>query len=358
MTQTWALLGVVVGAVLAGGADLLLTWRRETVEARAAVAVVLDILGRAERQIRALLGGQEPLLWWQPGIMAASEPWPAHRGALTARLPRAAVVEVEKAMATLDALNEFAARAWQRSDEFDAHRLRRPAESQEVDPFLTISDEQKKLLSDTAEQFGTAQAALSDASRIRRSAAPTGRVRAWVRWHRRSLFVGALVAAIGVALLAWSRSESAEQQLEHMLAAHLDGVALTACEPVEDHSTRFSCDAVTQADRATCTARTSSSPKHALVAELVVAGASGGCGRRPVEQVSEWAVIKREKSSCAAFEMIKAISEPAPAEQRRATWRHKLWSRLRKGISGGISGGLPDVLVPDSVVPGGSFVDC
>jgi hypothetical protein len=136
--QLWALVGVVVGALLAGGASLLLAWRAETVQAIAGVAVVCDVLRRAEAVIRKRLpdppGPSAKAVWWRPDEAASADSWRGYQGALVSRLPREQVAAIEAAMARLAELNSLAALKHARHEE-------QRAAVQEAELQLAIADQ-------------------------------------------------------------------------------------------------------------------------------------------------------------------------------------------------------------------------
>jgi len=372
--QMWALFGVLLGAVLAGGASLLLAWRQETVEARAGIQVAVEILDRTRSLIHPLVSQCESR-WWRVGFMPTTESWRAYRRAIAARLPYAAMAQVERAMAMLDAVNTRAAQAVESSDQSDARVWEAMVAEQDEDKRsrlldehrrrhspLAITAEDRRFLRDVAEQSNAALAELTARSPARTSgdAKLLTRLRAWLRWHKRPLTGTALAAvAVGIALMAWPRTDSPAQHLEHILATHLQGEALTACEAIDGHDTRFSCVVVTQENHATCTADTGRGTARIMVAGLPTGNNSGGCGKSALAEAAEYLATEREGHDCAAFAVVKDVVSPSSAEQSRPRWRAKLLRQLQRGIRHGIAAAdLPTTLVPDSVMPGASFIGC
>lgn len=393
--QFWVLLGVVLGALLAGAANLLLAWRKETQEARAGAQVLLDILGRSERQIDQLLNEENPR-WWRPGIVPTSEPWQAYRHPLSVRLPRAAMAEIESAMAKLDGINQLASRATTRSDELEvriwdatvAYASEASADEPHEQPLVAklidwskkqnlrgLKDGDRSLLGEARDQFRAARQRLAAVSPVRLSSKPQpssvekstapGKVWAWGRWHQRPLAGAALLAAgVGIALIAaLPQPKSDVERVQDTLAEHVEDEALTACEAVKDHSTRFSCVVVKQANRAACKTRSDSAPTLIQLASVSATPTADndqcGTGNTQVQQALEYLGVKADDEDCTDFSLVRAADLPSATDQAEPSFLRRLLSRLRHGSPTGPSAGqLPSVLVPDTVVPDGAFVAC
>lgn len=71
--EALALLGVAVGALLAGAGDLLLAWRKETIEARAGVHIIRNLLEEAKTEVARLTADEQPR--WKADKLPDSRAW-------------------------------------------------------------------------------------------------------------------------------------------------------------------------------------------------------------------------------------------------------------------------------------------
>lgn len=333
------LLGIVIGAALAGGASLLLAWRQETKEAQAGVRVLAGILTMAERQIRPLAAratsGDEGsgVAWWLPGTMPSAEPWKPYRQALVNRLPADLMQRLEAAMARLDLLNQVAAfhharnndviaRWWTaladtaREDEVSERSqaiLDQLAEAAEGDDWIRIAAEDAIKLTEAADEFQELDGKLRSCYLAPKSLA---RVQAVTHWHWRPaallLTTGAVIA--GALLWASSGISSAERgrAVEGLLAQRFSHEALTACTPHGDESDRFDCVVAFQANGATCPLGDAYASAVRGLISSAAASADTGCGGgdAAVTRMLKYLATTSRRQRCTLFVQVAATAVP------------------------------------------------
>lgn len=355
--QLSALFGVVVGALLAGGSSLLLTWRNETIQGRTGVHLIREILREARDEVARLTEeGAEAA--WRADQLPDSRLWAQYRAAVSARLPLATLQKVDKAMRTLDALNVAAARAW----ELDAE-LRRQALKAVLDDKPDSIEKLRKLhLEDLTEAD---HAVLEPASRnigvaltAVEKRAPSGRrdfasLLPWGRWHARSLAAGlavvivAVVAALGI--IGGSTSEVVETQ--NALSAHLGTPEMTACEHIHDSEDGFTCLAVEAPTATACPVVETGETgwRHELISENTAPNAGGEpCA---IDLARRFFAERAQKANCTTFFRVGKSVGVSAEELKKPGFLAKLKAQLRSEES--------PAEVPAVIRPGTSFTaDC
>jgi hypothetical protein len=356
--QTFALLGVVVGALLAGGGDLLLAWRRETIEARAGVHVIRSILEDARDEIGRLMGKKDPR--WNPERLPDSRAWDVYRSAVSARLPLPILQKIDKAMRRLDSLNAAAARAYARADQLEGHVWQAAEKDDKETVEKLIKQRSPARLTDSAKQaLPSAKADVEAAFDALRRYAPVraakqrgwfGSLIPWSRWHWRSLAVAAsvlLIGSVAIGIATSSNSETAE--VEDALAAHLHDPEMTACEPVEEHEDRFSCVVVEATDGPACQADAEVAASGSLSASIAGIPVNGDSACSAVDLALEYSAIRQSDDDCTSFLETAAAEVPPISEQKKPGFLARLKAKLNEG-------GAPEADVPPVIVPDTAFM--
>ncbi len=365
-SQALALLGIAIAALLAGCSNLLLTWRRESIQARGGVHIILGILKEARDEVGRLIGEQQSgssdgPRWKPGGSLPDSQDWDLYRSAISARLPLATLGKVDKAMRRLDALNAAAARAFERAEQLEV-RVWDAAMKDDVDTVrrLTEAKGPETLTGPAAAALGAAARDFEQAYDALHKVAPiraenerhtAGTLLAWSRWQWRPLVVCALAAAIVVAISAVGvtpRSEASEVQ--DILAAHLKGEALTACEPVKEREDRFSCVVVEKPDAPACPLGTAATAPRRLLASIATAPAAGAtCDA--VTLALKYSADRQHDSDCIAFFESAVAEIPSASEQRRPGFLARLKAKLNNDTAA--TEDMPAVIAPGTAFVSG-----
>lgn len=368
--QALALLGIAIAALLAGGSNLLLAWRRESIQARGGVHIILGILKEARDEVNRLIGEQQSQSSdgprWRPGgSLPDSQDWDLYRSAVSARLPLATLRKVDKAMRRLDAINAAAARAFERAEQFevriwdaamkdDTATVRRLTEAKSPE---ILTDPAAAALGAAARDFEEAYDALHKFVPIHaeneRRAVHT--LLMWTRWQWRPLVVCVLAVAAVVVIAhvgVTPRSESSEVQ--DILAAHLEGETLTACEQIKDREDRFSCVVVETPDTPACPLGTATTTPRRLFASIATAPAAGVAGATcdAVALALKYSADRQHDTDCIAFFELAVSKVPSKREQKRPGFLASLKAKLSESAAGP-SEDVPPVIAPDTAFVSG-----
>jgi hypothetical protein len=321
-TEAIGLAGVVLGAILGGAANLLLAWRRETVEAKSGLQVVTDVLDRAGETIDRVL--EHDAWWWSRGMEPATQHWQPYRRALAERLPGTTLAKIERTMSRLDTLNAFARLEKQRAE---------LAESRMVDARLALIEGQRQsqLKALEADELAATRRQIDDESNAELEEflikqAPTlefseddrellGQVRTqitdtrklltgvtWWSWHSRpalASIVTALAIGIGVGVYLGVRPAAfTSSTVAEILGDHRQGEALTSCEPVVDRGESWDCVVEFPARAGPCRSAASapSAAVHRSVLVLVQASSCGSPARGVARQEGQSRQVRHRRA--------------------------------------------------------------
>jgi hypothetical protein len=350
--QLYALVGVVVGALLAGGSSLLLAWRDETIQGRAGVHLIRQILVEAHCEVRRLIDEGESATW-NADRLPDSQLWAQYRHAVSARVDLAKLKTIDRAMRRLDWLNSGAARAWKLNGELE-QQVWEAAQRDDKKAVEKLGRFRPQRLNPaTRERLPTVATELEAALTAVEKAAPTGfnwkSVLPWANWHRRSLIAGIAVAvalAVVFAGLLPLSGSSESVKLQDALAAHLGGRAVTSCEPIHDTEDSFSCIAVETATGSACPVKTTAiqGVRFRLVSELSrPAKEEGGCDTDAIDLALRFFGERSEEADCTTFFQTEKSEAVSAKEMRQPGFLAKLKLRLRQDEG---SAEVPPVLLP------------
>jgi hypothetical protein len=369
--QALALLGIAIAALLAGGSNLLLAWRRESIQARGGVHIILGILNEARDEVNRLIGEQQSQSsdgprWRPEGSLPDSQDWDLYRSAVSPRLPLATLRKVDKAMRRLDALNAAAARAFKRAEQFevriwdaamkdDTATVRRLTEAKSPE---ILTDPAAATLGAAARDLEEAYDALHKVAPIRaenerRTAVHT--LRMWSRWQWRPLVVCVLaVAAVAVIAHVGVTPRSESSEVQDILAAHLEGEALTACEQIKDREDRFSCVVVETPDAPACPLGTAATAPRRLFAGIATAPAAGFADATcdAVTLALKYSADRQHDTDCIAFFESAVSRVPSKREQKKPGFLARLKSKLSESAADP-SEDVPPVIAPDTAFVSG-----
>lgn len=361
--QVLALLGVAIGALLVGGSNFLLALRQETIEARAGAHIIREILEKASTEVNRLIGEKDSGLpdgprWGPVGSLPDSRAWDLYRSAVSARLPLVTLQQVDKAMRRLDALDAAATRALELADRLEARIWDAAMKDDKIAVEKLTQQKRPEILTSpaamalepAANDFKVAHDALLKVAPLRPVKRRTiaAAVGPWSRWHWRPLMV-CLVVAIAIPLVvvgATPRSKTTTE-IQDMLATHLKGAALSACEPVKDHEDRFSCVAVEKADGPGCPVSIASTASHQLLASTTATPVEVDPACETVTRALQYSADRQHETDCVAF-FESAVSEvPSASEQKQPGFLARLKAKLSKGIVPPVEE-MPPVIVPNT----------
>lgn len=355
--QLLALMGVIVGALLAGAGNLLLAWRDETIRARAGVFLILKVLMDALEEIKSLRERSRPR--WSPEPLPDRKTWDEYRAAVSGRLALARLRKIDIAMRHLDRINGAAARAASERAErarllIDAATRNDPVAVGEIKavPDPELLDEQDIAFLNLAEKdLETARDALVEVT-------PTGlkgrtrnprALKPWLIWHARSLAASLVLILLLATVLGLStgsgHSDAAEVQ--ETLSQHFGDPAFTSCEPVQDQEADFSCVVVKQAEPTPCEAgaTTSRSRSGSLFArEENETPSNASCGL--ITQALSYNAKKRAEANCVAFFQAGISNVPTDTSPGDPAFDQRIKAMLRRQTH--TAEGIPPVIVPDS----------
>lgn len=363
--QALALVGIAIGALLAGGGSLLLAWRQETIEARAGVHIIRKILEEALTEVNRLIRERDSGLsggprWGPVGSLPDSRAWDLYRSAVSARLPLVTLQRVDKAMRHLDALDAAATRAVELADQLEA-RIWDAAMKDDKDAVEKLTQQKRPeiltspatmALEPAAKDFEVAYDTLLKVAPIRPDKRRAiGTLVPWSRWHWRPLAVCILASAIAITIAVVGvtpRSETAE--IQNVLAAHLKDAAVTACEPVKDYEDRFSCVVVEKADGPGCPVGTASAASRQVLASVTSAPAEVDAACGAVTRALQYSADRQHDTDCIAF-FESAVSElPSASEQKKPGFLARLKAKLSHGVT------TTPLEAPPVIVPNTAFV--
>jgi hypothetical protein len=352
--QASAFVGVVIGALLAGGANLLLAWRGETIQARAGVILIRKILTEALDEVGRLRRSKEPR--WRPEMLPDSKLWDQYRAPVSARLSLATLKKIDIAMRRLDQLNHSAERASEvriRRDEFGL----RAVERRDRNAAKKVMSAPSPLLLTPAMREGleSTEEKLSEALEVLDRVAPSGEagktrnLRAfppWFRWHWRSFAATAIaILLIGgiVAYTAWPHTSTAAR-VQHALADHFQSAAFVGCDAVHDEEGDYSCLVARAAPPASCGTKVAAparGPERVLAKEQS-RGADDGCDL--VDEFFEYEGKTLQEDDCVTLYETGASSSPRADAESRPGFMRRMWRKLRHEQPS--DRGLPPVIVP------------
>jgi hypothetical protein len=277
-----ALGGVFLGALLAGGASLLLAWRQETREAIAGVRVVSGLLRTFVSHLQALVDdfealqnkaeGKEPPTWWLPGAFPSAEPWKAYQQALASRLSPELVQRIDAAMARVASFDQTAAFRHQRNNDIVARWWTALIETAQEDALPEKATKMLENLQESASDEDWIRLGGDDVETFRCAIAEFkglctdldrqhghSNLNERLKWHWRPvLAIGTVLAGLMVLAafgLASDTPADRAEALRQILARELDDEATTACDAVKDRGSRFDCVATFPASSKTCAQR-------------------------------------------------------------------------------------------------------
>ena len=353
--QLSALLGVVVGAFLAGGGNLLLAWRDETIQARTGVYLIRKILEEARDEVCRLRGQKTPL--WKVESLPDSQLWTQYRPAVSARLSLATLQKIDKAMRRLDTLNGAAARAWKLGDEHEQRIWEAAArdDTRAVNS-LMMRVKPEQIPEVVIKRLPAAQEELEAAFDALAERTPTGlpgrtrnlkAFRPWARWHWRSLSVCVISLAVVVLIvLGVTTNASESSEVQDALADHFNHPALTACESVKDHEDDFSCVVAEVTSPPSCKAAVAAgSSDTILLARTTVTKPDEGSSCDLITRALQYSAQRQHDADCTAFFETGVSSVPAQSAKTLPGFFARMTAKLRKS---GATEGVPDVILPGS----------
>jgi len=355
--QLSALLGVAVGALLAGGSSLLLAWRDETIQGRTGVHLISEILKEAQTEVARLVGENSAV--WKADQLPDSQLWSQYRPAVSARLPLATLQKIDKAMRTLDALNGAAARAWDQNAELERRVWDALANDNEKGITQLQNDFHPQRL-DQAAQAGldAAAADICAALTALEKATPSGRrdlssFLPWCHWHWRSLAAGSAIAITTVVAVIGllGSSTSPVSEVQNALSEHLGDPVTAACERLHDTEDSFSCVAVEGEDRAACTVEATADDGHRWLLvrdEAVPAEAGKPCA---AELARSFFVKRQHEANCTAFFQTGKSQAVSPEAASKPGYLARLKAKLRNSENSPDE--VPPVLLPDTTFTAG-----
>ena len=325
-TQLYALLGVVVGTLLAGGSSLLLTWRNETIQGRAGVHLIRETLKEAQHEVARLVGEGTTAIW-KADQLPDSHLWAQYRPAVSARLPLATLQKIDKAMRRLDALNGAAARAWSQNAELEkqvwaalANDNAEGIKQLEADFHpQRLDDAARASLSSTAGDISAALKALDKVT-------PSGRrdLRSflpWCHWHWRSLVAATAIALLAVAAVLGllGSSTSPVTEVQDALAQHFGNSTVTACERIHDTEDSFSCIAVESRAGPACAvpARADGDQRRLLISNEPAPEAKKPCA---AELARRFFARRQHEANCTTFFQAKKSETVSAAAVRKPSF--------------------------------------
>jgi hypothetical protein len=216
VSVAWTLIGIVLGAVIAGVVNLWLTERAEWRDARAGERELLDALRLARSRIDKHRSREQ---WWEPAASPSLAAWEQHRASLTAQLTVAQLAAIEPAVHEIQRLNTMAeldaeinAELGTRADRARALVEQSLAQRGVLNPARAVDDD--PALQDYLACIGPRATALSgdDKDAMRKALAAIKPAvdeltelsrRRWVDRHRRSVLIGvAFVTLVIAAVIA------------------------------------------------------------------------------------------------------------------------------------------------------------
>lgn len=375
--ESFALVGVLLGAALAGAANLLLTWRQETREAQAGVGVVVGLLSLFEQSLEPLVDassgslqeendGEDSPTWWLPGSFPSADPWKPYRQALLNRLPAELVERIDAAMAEVELLDQTAAFRHERNNDIVARWWTALTDTANQEQLTPRAQEIVGQLEESAKADDWIRLDPADLAQLRDAVAEfkeireelesgysEGTITNRVRWHWRPATVLLPAMALGAVLLVWALSYETDagqvDDVEESLATEVAGESLTTCQPIKDRGRTFDCLVIFQANRQACPRSDTGSGGNVLAETARAASDRCGSGDTSVTEVARFTASMARGQNCTLFAMTQTVRPRSSGKKRRRT---PLQTGDRVGsIARG--GELPSALVPDR-----TFVTC